>query len=857
MPDARVSLKLYRWLLALYPVGFRENYAGLMERQFLDEVSELRGPFALAMLWIRILRDLAISLPAQFAREVTQDGRHALRLWSRRPLHTGFAIAALAIGIGANTGVFSVVNALLLRSLPFRDPDGLIATHSFLPQNESEKQFHDWAKQSTYLDDAAIADHGDVNLGGTRESARAHLTETSWNFFSLLGAHPSTHILCIGRGFAPQEDTPGKSGVAVISYGLWQQLFAGNSAVLGSTIRANGTPLTIIGVAAPDFDYPAKTALWTPTAFSHDFIPKTGFLPEMIGRLKPGVTWAQASGAFAADADRLDAPHSAAHNKKDHPHQLTNLRDRLTGPVKKASLILMAGVLLILLIACSNVANLMLARTSDRASELSIRSALGASRARLTQQLLIESVLLSLTAAGAGLLVARWTISIAGQVQPPPLGSQAYSILDGHVLGFCIVVSILTGLLFGIMPSLSAGRALKFGTRGSGGGQSLRLTRDVLVGAQVALTIVLLAGCVSIGRAFLHLMHADRGFDTKGLISVSVSLDGTIHQRRDRQLEYFEEALRRVRQLRGVKDASATGFLPLGASVFLGGPFGMDGRQPNEFSMIVPVLPHYFETMGDRILYGRGFTDAEIKSDAPVAVVNERFVAEFGHSYDALGREIRTGAVQVKKIIGVVRNMDYMTDDPNPGQIFVPNHTPGSFFPTIVVRVDGNAEDHLSMVRDTIRSIDPQVPVFAVKTMEQRLDEALARPKFYSTALVFFAAFALLLAVIGIYGTVSYAVSQRSHEMGVRLALGTTAGRLRSVLLGQGLVTVAAGAIPGIAGALLAGRYLESLIAGAQSAGLSACVVSILFIAAVAASGVWTATRRISRLDIMETLRAD
>ena len=420
------------------------------------------------------------------------------------------------------------------------------------------------------------------------------------------------------------------------------------------------------------------------------FIPKSGFLPELVGRLKPGVTSAQAMVAFTADADRFEGAHSAAHNK-NYPRQLTGVQDRLTGPVKKASLILMAGVLLILLIACSNVANLMLARTSDRTGELAIRSALGASRARLAQQLLTESLLLSVTAAAAGLLVARWTISIAAQVQPPPLGSQAYSILDARVLGFCIVVSILTGLLFGIMPSLF---------------ESSRLTRDVLVGAQIALTIVLLAGCVSIGRAFLHLMHADRGFDTQGLISASVSLDGTIHQRRDGQLEYFEEALRRVRQLRGVKDASATGFLPLGVSVFLGAPFGMDGRQPSEFSMIVPVLPHYFKTMGDRILYGRGFTDAEIKSDAPVAVVNQRFVAEFGHSYDALGRDIRIGTAQARKIIGVVRNMDYMADDPNPGQIFVPNHTPGSFFPTIVVRVDDNAKDHLSMVRDTIRSLD-------------------------------------------------------------------------------------------------------------------------------------------------------
>jgi putative ABC transport system permease protein len=853
MPDGRFSLKLYRCLLRLYPTGFRENYAGSMERQFLDEMSELHGVFPLVLLWLRILSDFVISAPAQLAREVMQDARHALRLWGRRPLHTGFAIAALAIGIGANTGVFSVVNSLLLRSLPFRDPDRLISTHWFwfLPPNQSAQQFHDWSTHSTYLEDAATTHSGEVNLGGTGESSRVHLTETSWNFFALLGAHP-----WIGRTFAPQEETPGNSAVAVIGYGLWQQLFAGSPAALGSTIRANGTPLTIIGIAPPGFDYPAKTVAWTPTAFSRGLIPNTDFIAGTVGRLKRGVTWAQASAAFAMDADRRAPPHSQAHNKK-YPHPLTRLQDELAGPVKKASLTFMAGVVLVLLIACTNVANLLMARTADRATELSIRSALGASRARLSQQLLTESVLLSLVAAAAGLFVARWTISIAAKAQPAPLASQAYSILDGHVLGFCVAISVASGLLFGMLPSLYAGRTHAFGSRSSSMPAGSRRTRDVLVAAQVALTIVLLAGSVSIGKAFLRLMHADLGFDTQGLIAASVSLDGSTHQSGARQLQYFQEAIRRVRQLPGVRDASATGFLPLGATIFLGAPFGMDGRQPSEYSMIVPVLPHYFQTMGGHILYGREFTAAEVRSDAPVAVVDERFVNEFGHAYDALGREIRIGTNNKRRIIGVVRTMDYMSDDPNPGQIFVPDSSPGSYFPTIVIQVDGRAEDHLAMVRDAIRSIDPQVPVFSVKTMQQRLDDALARPKFYSTAVLFFAGFALLLAVMGIYGAVSYAVAQRTHELGVRLALGTTASRLRSILLRQGLITVAAGAVPGVAGALVSGRFLESLIAGAQSVSPGACLASVLFIAVIAAAGVWGATGRIARLDIMEILRAE
>jgi putative ABC transport system permease protein len=405
------------------------------------------------------------------------------------------------------------------------------------------------------------------------------------------------------------------------------------------------------------------------------------------------------------------------------------LQDELAGPVKKASLLLMAGVVLILLLACTNVANLLMARTADRAAELSIHSALGASRARLSQQLLTESVLLSLAASTVGLFVAHWTTSIAAKVQPAPLASRTYSILDGRVLLFCVAISVLSGLLFGLLPSLYAGRRHAFGTRSSSATSGSRVIREGLVAAQITLTIILLASSVSIGRAFLDLMRADRGFDTSGLITASISLDGTTHQLGHRQLQYFQEALARVRELPGVRDASETEFLPLYATAFLGAPFTMDGRQSKEFAMIVPVLPHYFQTMGGRILYGREFNDAEVRSDAPVAVINELFASEFGQPADAVGHELHLGNRPPRRIIGVVKGMDYMADA-NATQIFFPAHEPGGFFATIVARGNGRAEDHQAMVRDAIRSVDSQVPVFGVKTMEQRLDEALARPKF-------------------------------------------------------------------------------------------------------------------------------
>ena len=847
MRDTPLSLKLYRRLLRLYPAGFRENYAGAMEREFRDELAESSGPFALAGLWIRLLADLAISIPLQVSREVSQDVRHTLRLWASRPLHTGFAIAALAIGIGANTGVFSVVNALLLRSLPFRDPSRLAAMYrdEFIPPHGSAKQFHDWRQQSTYLADAALTEQFDANLGGVRDPGRAHIAQTSWNFFSTLGTQP-----VLGRGFMPDEDTPGHNAIAIVGYGLWQELFAGDRRVLGTTIRIDGDPLTIVGVAPPGFDYPGGAVLWKPARFDGE--GNNGW--DTVARLKPGIAWPQAREAFYAEVERL------APNRWFKRTRLTPLRDALAGPAKNGSLMLMASVLLVLLIACTNVANLLMARTADRAAELSVRSALGASRARLTQQLLTECLLLSLVAAVAGLVLAFWTTSMAVKVSPPSLGTQSYSILDGRVLGFAALASILSSLLFGVLPSLYAGRIHTFGTRDSGKTRGSRLIRETLVAAQVMLTIVLFTASVSVGRAFLHLMRTDRGFDVQGLVTVNVSLGGTTQQLTKRELPYFEEVLARVRRLPGVRSASATEFLPLYATGFMGGPVGLDGRPANRGAMVVPVLSDYIETMGGRILSGRDLTDAEVRSGARVAVINEHFAGEFGGPAEVLGRQVTMGNRPLYKIIGVARGMNYATDPSataDRNQIFFPSHSPGGFFSTFVVRVNGRAEDRLAMVRDAIRSVDPQVPVFGVKTMAQRLADTFARPKFYSTAVLLFAVFALLLAVIGIYGIVSYAVVQRTHEMGVRLALGTTPVRLRAILLRQGLFTVVAGAIPGVAGAMLSGRFLESLINGAKSVDLTTSTVSVLFIALVASISIWTATRRIAGLDIMAILRTE
>lgn len=770
--------------------------------------------------------------------ECGQDALHTLRLWVRRPWHVIFAIAVLAIGIGANTGVFSVVNALLLRSLPFRDADRLVYLRNFLPPDNSAAQFHEWRRQSAYLSDAAAFEENDINLGAGRTAARAHVAQASWNFFSLLGVEP-----VLGRGFARDEDMPGRNSVAVIGYGLWQELFAGDRRALGSTVRIDGKPLTVIGVAPPGFDYPHGAVLWKPASFSPG---NNGW--ETIARLKPGFTRAQARGPFQADFDRL----TRTSLYRPVP-VIIPLRDEVAGPAKTASLALMAGVVLILLIACANLANLLMARVADRAAELAIRSALGASRARLVRQLLTECLLLSIAGAAAGLPVALWTTSLAARVQPAPLAVLSYSLIDARVLGFALAASIVTGVLFGVMPGLNAGRTIAAARAGS------PHARETLVAVQVALTIVLLSSAFSVGRAFTQMTRTARGFDARGLVTVNVSLEGTAQQFAHRNLAWFEQALARVRDLPGVRAASATEFLPIYATAYVGGPFGADGRPAKEPSLLVPVLSDYFRTMGGRIVAGREFTDAEVRSNAYVVVVNERFARQLGGAADAIGHHVTDITDTPMRIIGVVQAMDYMTEAAaaEPSQVFVPAGEPGSFFSTIVVRVDGRAEDHLAAVRDALRSLDPQVPVFGAKTMQQRLEDALARPRFYSTAARFFAAFALLLAAVGIYGVVSWAVGRRMREMGIRMAVGRTPARLRATVLAQGLRTVGIGAAVGIVVAVASGRLLDRLIssAGAPDAETFAC--SVCLIAVVASLAVWSATRRIATLDIMAVLRSE
>ena len=840
-------MRLYRLLLNLYPARFREEYAGQVERQFLDDYRAARTFGERSKLWLSALRDLAWSIPIEIGHELRRDLAHSLRVHARRPFVMAFTIAILALAIGGATGVFSVVNAVLIKALPFRDPDRLVVLWDFLGDNSTSAKFHAWRTNSAYLEDAIQADTVDVNMGGVSTPTHVTIAQTSSNFFSTLGSEPM-----IGRGFVPSEDIPGNDGVAVISYALWQQLFGGDLRVLGSTLTLNGTSVTIVGVTRPSFDYPHKSSVWTPTVFDHGRLPYKGRAWDPIGRLKRGVSLAQARQMFNAEAAQW---HRAPWMKHFPPPNLAPLRVQLAQNIREASLILMVAVGFILLIACANVANLLLTRTTERRNELIVRAALGASRARLVQQLISESVLLSCIAAAAGLAVAYWAAKVATLAQPAQLASQEYTILDWRVLGFAIGVALLTGFLFGVVPALLIRHLHPSGDLARTHSSGLRTTklRGLLISMQEALTLVLLAGSLTMSRGFVHLLDTGMGFHTDHLVAVSVSLAGTGTQSEAQKSAYYREALDRLRAVQGVEFASAAYTLPLDDGFGIG-PVTLDTGRESSPVLNNRVTPDYFRTMGIPLLYGREFTAADT---GRVAILSEGIAREIAEGSSVLGRKV-TWNKEPFTIIGVVQATRYFSpESPIREQITLPVFQDVPDYVTFLARVDGDAGDSLAACRDAVQSVDHDIPVFNAKTLQQRFDEKITVPRFRTTVFLFFGGFALLLAIAGIYGVSSYSITQRRREIGVRIAIGASARGVRAMILRQALWPIAAGILIGLGGAAWQGKVLEYVLPVVPPVDLSACLASAVLLAGVAIVSIWFATGRVLDLDPIEVLKSE
>jgi putative ABC transport system permease protein len=666
----------------------------------------------------------------------------------------------------------------------------------------------------------------------------------------------------IGRSFAPGEDIPGKNAVAVVGYGLWQQWFGGDPRAIGSTIRLNGVPLTVIGVARPGFDYPSGASVWAPTAFEFDRLPKTGVtIWDTLGRLKTGLTLRQAESMFEAEVEHRSPGYASGQDGINRP-RLIPLREQLAGSIGKASLVLMGAVASVLLIACANIANLLLTRVTERRQEWMIRAALGATRARLLQQLVAEGVLLSFAGAAAGVLVAYWASKIAGLAQPAQIGLQEYRLLDWRVLGFGVGIAMLTGIGFGVFPAwlvsrLQPGEDVVRSRAGTYGPRVGRV-RSVLIAMQVALTLVLLAGSAVMGRGFLKLLGTDLGFRTDRVVTVSVSLAGTRYDPEDRTRQYYRDALDRLRAVPGVVSAAGVQNLPLASNAYQGATLQVESGRKVPFVSVVSVTPDYLRTMHTEVLQRREFTSADQKGSEPVVIVNQAFVTNAVGTEPVIGRRLMGLRKGGMTIIGVARTVRYAGPAyEGHAQICLPHEQASPGFMTFVARVRGEPKDYIAICRDAIQSVEPSVPVFGARTLGDWLGERLAKPRFYTTAITFFGSFALLLAVIGIYGVASYSIAQRTHEIGIRIAAGASPERVRAVTARQQLLPVAAGVVIGVAAAVGLGRFLEHLMTGAEPIGLAGCVGAAAFVALVALGTTWAATQRLIKLQVMEVLRAD
>lgn len=854
-------MRLYRWLLRFYPARFREEYSLPMEQQFRDEYRGARRFSDKARLWLCAIGDLVCSLPAQLAREALSDLKHAMRVYRHRSSSLLFAITALGLAMGLTVGIFCVLNALLLRSLPFTDAGRLVELVAApLSAGMGRTKFVEWRQHSSYLQDAAAFSSSEMNVTGIGPALRLKVAETSANFFRLLGTRAT-----VGRTFARHEDVFGGDRVAVISYGLWQQAFAGVPNVAGKTLALNGMTLTIIGVAPAGFDYPGKTSLWAPTVFDFEQLPKHGaFLFQTIGRLKNDMSRRNAEAFFEADARRAAKASrmSLATDEQNRP-RLVSLQNQLAGPVRKASWALSALALLLLLAACTNVAQLLLSRTTERQAELELRAALGASRGRLIQQLVTEALLITSCSACGGLLVAYWVCRVAAAAAPGSLAMQAYTVFDWRVVLFAATIAIATGLFFGLMPALIAG-SLHPSTRTVRSGTvsrtlATRRMRALLIGLQAALTLTLLVSSLTMGGVFLRLLNVDLGFQQTNVVTLNVSLEGKQYTA-DRLWTYYRQALQKLRATQGVRAAGAVGYLPLANNIYMAESLRLDSGQQIDRSLVNAVTPQYFEAAGTRFLAGQDFRERGSESLRPVVIVNEAFARASRLQTRIVGRKIAApwNATRLYPIIGVVQTarVGGPTDQGLPQVYWQIEEEPPPRL-TFIASVDGSAATMLARCRDRIQAINPTVAIYDVKTMEQRLSENTARPRFYATATLTLATLALLLAAVGIYGVTAYSIEQQRRDIGIRVAVGATHRHLRHRLIQRSLQPLVVGVAAGVAMAFFVEGFLRSLTNAAASNAWTTYALATMLLVAAGLAAALASSRRVLRIDPAEALRSE
>jgi putative ABC transport system permease protein len=813
-----------------------------------------------------------------------KDLAHSLRMFRRSPGFTVAALAALTLGIGTNTAIFTVVNAVLLKPVPFPDPDRLVMFMNVTPQGTfpaaSPAKFAHWSTQTSVVQDPAAFRTGVVNYTGAAVPEQLRSAQVSANYFRLFGAP-----IVEGRGFLPEEDRPKGSKVAVISHGLWTRRFGGEPGVIGRTISLGGDPYVVVGIVGPTFnvsEFGPPPEVWTPFQLDPDSTDQGHFF-NAAARLKPGVTLEQAQARLklAGDEFRAKFPRALQGNQS---FSVTPIQEAFVQNVRPLLLVLLGAVSFVLLIACANVANLLLVRATTRRREIAIRSAVGAGRGRIMRQLLTESVMLSAAGGvlglGLGLVAIRALLSI-NTANLPRLGENGSAVaIDWRVLAFTAAVSIGTGIIFGLFPALHAARAdLNATLKESGGpaGTSLRhnKARSVLVVAEVALALILLVGSALLIRTSMALRTVDPGFDRRNVLAMRMSLTGQRFLTSSGVEQTVSEAVDRLQAIPGVEIASATCCVPLEGGYGL--PFTIVGRPLQEGPYHggggwITVSPGYFEVFRIPVRRGRSFTRRDDAAAPPVVIINEAMAKRFWKDADPMNDQIVIGrgvmrefaSEQPRQIIGVVADSRDagLNQDPQP-TMFIPQAQVPDAANALNVQltpmawiVRARTEPHalIPVVQEELRRVTG-LPVSDARTMEEVVSISTSRQRFNMLLMTVFGASALLLAAIGIYGLMAYSVAQRTQEIGIRLALGAGSSGVRRMVVGQGMRLALAGVVIGLAAAFGLTRFIASFLFGVQPLDPATFTAIPLVLTAVALLAVWIPARRASRVDPVIALR--
>ena len=799
------------------------------------------------------------------------DVRQAVRLLGRTPGFTIIVVLVLTLGIGANTAIFSIVNGVLLEPLPFTAADRLVAIDTTVknePDDTAYLDFLDWrAQATTSFDRIAAYATAAATLTGRGDAASLPLAVVSADLFPLLGVVPIQ-----GRVFRAEDDARGAARTAVISEGLWERRFSRDPSIVGSAITLDGDAVTVIGVMPAGFEFPFDaedpTDVWMPimaSRFAAQWADQRGasFL-KALGRLRPGTGVAAAQAELATVAARIaqENPRNGTRGVLVRPFQ-----DMLVGDYRLGLVVLLSAVAAVLLIACANVANLLLARGTARRREIAVRTALGASRGRIVRQFLLEGLVLAALGGLGGTVVALWGVDALVKISPVQIPRLHGVQIDRVVLAFTIAASMLTGILCGLVPALQLSRpnpgdALKDGERGGSGAHGAR-TRQVLVVAEVALSLVLLAAAGLLVRSLIGLQRVNPGFVTERAIVMQLMLPQTRYAGTDQMLGFYRRLQSELTAIPGAKATAVSTTLPLtGSNIGVG--FTIDGRTPDASvrtsAAFFGVSPEYFSTMGIPIVRGRGFGERDNQQAAGVLVVSESMAAKYFPGEDPIGKRItisynKTGPREIVGVAGDVKQRD-LTDTHTP-QMYTPFvQTPWPFM-AAVVRTTAAPETAAGALRQALARIDPQQSAGEIRTLDEYVSRSVATPRFTALLVGSFAGLALLLAGFGLYGVMAYSVAQRRREIGIRMALGARAGDVRALVVWQALRMGAAGVAIGLGGAAFTTRVLDSLLFGVSAAdpatfgAVSATLITVLLFAA------YLPARRATRVDPMVALRTE